>query len=149
MNSGPLLYSSLAFGCGVLIAVQAATNASLIKHVESVPYSAVALFAAGFVALFIIAMASGSPPGRASWAAAPAWSYVGGVIVALYLLSITYLVPKIGVGPAIVLIVAGQILGATLIDGFGLFGVEMRLPSLQNLIGIGLIILGVALARNA
>lgn len=149
MTGGPLFYSSLALGCGVLIAVQAATNASLIKNVESVPYSAAALFAAGFAVLLIIAMVSGTPPGRSSWAAAPVWSYAGGVIVALYLLSITFLVPKIGVGPAIVLIVAGQILGATLIDAFGLFGIDMRLPSMKNIIGIGLIILGVALARSA
>lgn len=149
MTSGPLLYSLLALGCGVLIAVQAATNAALIKSVDSVPYSAAALFAAGFAVLVIIAMVSGPPPARASWAAAPAWSYVGGVIVAIYLMSITFLVPKLGVGPAIVLIVSGQILGATLIDAFGLFGVETRLPSVNNLIGMALIVLGVALARNA
>lgn len=148
MTGGPLVYIALALGCGALIAVQAATNVSLIKSVGSVPYAAAVLFGVGFAVLLIVAAASGTPPGKGAWASAPVWSYGGGVIVALYLLSITFLVPKIGVGPAIILIVVGQILGATLIDAFGLFGVEIRLPSMKNLIGIGFIILGVALARS-
>jgi bacterial/archaeal transporter family-2 protein len=62
-----------------------------------------------------------SAPRLAELGRAPWWSYLGGLIVAFYVLTITFLVPRIGVGAAIALIVTGQILAALTIDHFGLF----------------------------
>src|SRR6478752_1067358 len=97
MNGSPLvpLLWALALAAGALIPVQAAANAALARAVG----------------------------GRADWAglpAAPPWAYAGGLVVAAYVLTITFLVPRLGVGAAVALIVTGQIVGALAVDHFGL-----------------------------
>ncbi len=59
-------------------------------------------------------------PSVAELRAAPWWSYTGGLIVAFYVFTITFLAPRLGVGTAIALIVTGQIAAALAIDHFGL-----------------------------
>jgi bacterial/archaeal transporter family-2 protein len=110
MNGSPLvpLLWALALAAGALIPVQAAANAALARSLGgSVPAAALVLFAVAAAAAAGLALAVG---GRADWAglpAAPPWAYAGGLIVAAYVLTITFLVPRLGVGAAIALIVTG------------------------------------------
>ena len=117
-----LLLWMLAFVSGALIPVQAASNAALSKVIHgNVPFAAMTLFlvAAAATALAVTAMGQGVPA-LADLKAAPWWSYSGGVIVAFYVFTITFLSPRLGVGTAISLIVAGQVFSALAIDHFGL-----------------------------
>lgn len=117
-----LLLWTLAFVSGALIPVQAASNAALSKVIHgNVPFAALTLFlvAAAATALAVGAMGQGVPSG-AELATAPWWSYSGGFIVAFYVFTITFLAPRIGVGTAISLIVAGQVFSALTIDHYGL-----------------------------
>jgi transporter family-2 protein len=102
--------------------VQAAANAALSKSIRgNVPFSALALFIiAGGATVLALVIARAPIPPAASLRAAPWWSYLGGLIVAFYVFSITFLAPRIGVGAAISLVVTGQILAALTIDHFGL-----------------------------
>jgi transporter family-2 protein len=77
---------------------------------------------------------------------APTWSYVGGFIVAAYVLTITFLVPRLGVGAAIALVVTGQIAAALLIDQFGLFRALTVPLTPVRLLGGVLMVAGVSLA---
>ncbi|MGI9296773.1 MAG: DMT family transporter [Gammaproteobacteria bacterium] len=139
----------LALVCGALIALQAATNAVLFRSLENVVWSAAVLLAVGLCVLLLAAAATGAvPPAAAQFKAAPAWAYTGGIVVATYVVVITFLVPKIGVGNAVVLIVAGQIMAAVLFDHFGLFGVEQKLMDIKRAAGIVLLTAGVYLART-
>ena len=112
----------LALIAGALIPVQAAANAALSKSIRgNVPFSALTLFVvAGVATVLALLLAREPTPTVASLRAAPWWSYLGGLIVAFYVFSITFLAPRIGVGTAISLIVIGQILAALTIDHFGL-----------------------------
>ena len=56
---------------------------------------------------------------------------------------ITILVPRIGVGAAIALIVTGQILCAVAIDHFGFFNVQVRSIDTSRLVGVLLMIAGI------
>src|SRR6187402_2107125 len=79
-----------------------------------------ALFAvAGAASAVVVLLVRGQVPPAAALSAAPWWSYLGGVIVAFYVFTITFLAP-LGVGTAISLIVTGQIVAALTIDDFGL-----------------------------
>jgi transporter family-2 protein len=112
----------MAIVSGALIPVQAASNAALAKAIHgNVPFAALTLFvvAAAATALATLALGQGYP----SWsevAKAPWWSYSGGLVVAFYVFTITFLSPRLGVGTAIALIVTGQVLSALTIDHFGL-----------------------------
>jgi transporter family-2 protein len=55
---------------------------------------------------------------------------------------ITILVPRLGVGTAISVIVTGQILCAVAIDHFGFFGVEVRSIDTNRLMGMLMMIAG-------
>ncbi len=69
-----------------------------------------------------------------------------GLIVALYVLTITFLAPRLGVGTAVALIVTGQVLDALLIDHFGLLR-SLTFPlTAARLAGAVLMIAGVFLA---
>jgi transporter family-2 protein len=79
---------------------------------------------------------------------APSYGYLGGIIVATYVVMITILVPRIGVGTAIGFIVTGQILFAVLIDHFGLFNVAVRPIDIPRFVGVLLIVGGVYLVMR-
>ncbi len=144
-----LLLSLAALLTGSLIPVQAAANAALSQSIGSVGYAALLLFTVGFgaVALFIMVSAR-QPPALAQFGSAPAYAYVGGLIVATYLLAITYLAPRLGVGNAICFIVTGQIIAAVLIDHFGLMGTPQQLLDAKRGGGVLLMVAGLFLARS-
>ncbi len=144
-----LLLPIIAVCAGGLIPVQAAANASLSKSLGSVVYPALILFVVGlvFVASYI-AVNRIPMPRLTELASAPAYSYIGGIIVATYVLSITYLAPRMGVGNAICFIVTGQILIAVLIDHFGLLGTATTPINWQRSTGVLLMISGLFLARS-
>ena len=76
----------------------------------------------------------------------PAWLWLGGVLSAFILLSITFAAPRIGVAAAIGLVITGQLLVAAAIDRFGWFGFE-RIPlHWPRVLGIVLLAGGAALS---
>ena len=143
----PLLWL-LALIAGALIPVQAAANSALSRSVrDNVPFAAMALFViAGLATATVLALTGVSLPGLAEVRRAPWWSYLGGLIVAFYVLTITFLVPRIGVGTSIALIVTGQILAALTIDHFGLFRALTFHLTLIRMVGAALMITGAFLA---
>ncbi|MGH7976605.1 MAG: DMT family transporter [Limisphaerales bacterium] len=145
-----LLFGLLALLAGALIPVQAAANAALSKSLQgNVAVSAVILFVvAGVIACAAVLLSGAKIPSLKQFAAAPTWSYIGGVIVAIYVLTITFLVPRIGVGPAISLIVTGQIMAALIIDQFGLLGALQFSLTTGRIIGAILMITGVFLTTR-
>lgn len=143
-----LLLWLLALVAGALIPVQAAANAALSKSIHgNVPFAALTLFVvAGATTLAAVLLSGSRFPSVEELRAAPAWSYVGGLIVATYVLAVTFLVPRLGVGAAIALIVTGQIAAALLIDQFGLFRALTVPLTPVRLLGGVLMVTGVILA---
>ncbi len=151
MNSTTMfvLLCAAALLVGALIPIQAATNAALSKSLESVFYASLILFLVGlvFVAVFLTIRGEAPPP-AAAFQMAPGYGYLGGFIVATYVISITYLAPRIGVGNAICFIVTGQILSAVIIDHFGLFGAVIHDLNWRRISGVVLMIAGLFLAHR-
>jgi bacterial/archaeal transporter family-2 protein len=138
----------LAFVAGALIPVQAAANAALSKSIQgNVAFAALTLFVvAGAASAGAALLAGGQIPTAAALRAAPWWSYLGGLIVAFYVFTITFLAPRLGVGTAISLIVTGQIVAALTIDHFGLLR-SLTFPlTPARLVGAVLMAVGVFLA---
>ena len=66
--------------------------------------------------------------------------------MAFYVFTITFLAPRLGVGTAIALIVAGQVVAALTIDHFGLLR-SLTFPlTPARLVGAALMVVGVFLA---
>ena len=143
-----VLLGLLALASGGLIAVQAAANAALSRAIQgNVPFVATTLFLVALAGAAVVLASSGRGlPSAGQLAEAPWWSYTGGLIVAFYVFTITFLAPRIGVGNAIALIVAGQVLAALAIDHFGLMRSLVFELSWTRAAGALLMTIGVFLA---
>jgi transporter family-2 protein len=76
----------------------------------------------------------------------PLWLWTAGIMGLIVILSITYATPRIGATATIGILIAGQLAMGTVIDRFGLFGLE-RIPiGPERLLGIGLLAAGAALS---
>lgn len=143
------LFLGLALITGALIPIQAATNAAFSRSVGNATITTIVVLIVGLIGMFVFALVTRTAiPGGQQLRSAPGYSYLGGLIVATYIIMITILVPRIGVGTAIGLIVTGQIICAVIIDHFGLFNVVVHPISITRFVGIGLMILGVYLVMK-
>lgn len=77
------------------------------------------------------------------------WILLGGIFGACYVMLSAWLAPMLGTGQLIVLSLSGQLLFSTLIDQFGLFKAEKRPISVNKIIGLILMFIGVFLVHFA
>src|SRR5437868_6521851 len=144
-----LVYFALALITGALIPVQAATNAAFNKSIGSPSIAGLMVFVVGLAGMILFVLFSRTAlPAPKQLASAPLYSYLGGIIVATYVVMITILVPRIGVGTAIALIVTGQIICAVIIDHFGFFNVTVRSISITRIAGVFLMFGGIYLVMK-
>ena len=80
---------------------------------------------------------------------APRHLLLAGILIAFYVLSMTVIAPKFGVGNAIFFVLIGQLLSAATIDHFALFGVQSVALSWPRLSGLLLMATGVLLIQKA
>ena len=143
------IFPALALITGALIPVQAATNAAFSKSIGNPIVTALVVFIIGLIGMILFVLLSKtSLPTQQQLTSVPLYGYLGGLIVATYVFMITILVPRIGVGAAIGLIVTGQIICAVTIDHFGLFNVAVRSISITRAAGIVLMIGGIYLVMK-
>ena len=143
-----LLYSLLALLGGALFPIQTAINAQLGRSVGGALPATIVSFVVGLTALLTIYVVSPRQPlDVAVLRAVPAYAWIGGLLGATFLGLSVFLLPHLGSGTLLCLVVAGQILTATLIDWLGLFGLLARDLSLPRIAGAVLVAIGVVLVR--
>jgi transporter family-2 protein len=133
---------------GIGIPVMAALNGGLGLRLGNPVLAANMLFLVAF-AVSLVALAINSDPIKPDFTGISPKYFLGGVLVAFYVLSVTFVAPRLGVGNAIVLVLLGQIIAAAVIDHFGLFTAARSPLTGWRMIGITLMIAGVALARRS
>jgi transporter family-2 protein len=69
-----------------------------------------------------------------------------GALGASLVFAIAWLIPQVGAGPLMITLLAGQILGGLLMSHFGWLGSPVDRITLPKLAGVGLMIIGVAIA---
>lgn len=143
-----ILYSLLALAGGVLFPVQTAINAQLARSIGGPLAATIVSFWVGLAALTAVYLATT----RFSFdfgmlRTLPPYLFIGGLLGATFLGLSVFLMPKIGSGTLMCLVVAGQIVAAMTIDYFGLFGLPARDLSLARIGGAALVAFGVFLVR--
>ncbi len=138
--------STLMFATGIGIPIMAALSAGLGARMGSPWVAVVILFLVGTLTV-VVALAIMGVPASLNWRVPP-YFYVGGFLVAFYVLSVTWVAPRIGVGNAIFFVLIGQIAAAATIDQFGLFGAPVSPITLRRWLGIVLMAAGVFFARR-
>ena len=141
-------YSLLALIGGALFPIQTAINAQLGRALGGALPATIVSFLVGLTALVAIyVLSSRQPFDAAMLRSVPAYAWIGGLLGAAFLGMSVFLLPRLGSGTLLCLVVAGQILTAILIDSFGLFGVTARDLSPVRLAGAALVAIGVVLVR--
>lgn len=148
MPSGTALgYSIIMLMTGIGIPVMAALNGQLGVRLGNPAAASVILFLS---ALLIAIAATGvvGLPDMARLRAAPMHLFFSGAFVAFYVLSITWIGPRFGIGNAVFLVLLGQIVAAAMIDHFGLFGVPRSPLTALRVCGMAVMAIGVLMARR-
>lgn len=141
-------YALIMLLAGVGIPTLAALNAALGKHMGSPAAAATILFLIALCTAVAAAIVTG-PQALARVAGAPRHLLLGGVLVAFYVLSITYIAPTFGVGNAVFFVLIGQLISAATIDHFGLFGAQISPLSLTRAAGLAIMGVGVWVTQQA
>ena len=148
MHSTPA-YILIMLAAGFGIPMLAALNASLGTRLGT-PFAAGAiLFCVALSAAVLMLFLTGSASALAKAPAQPKHLFLAGLLVAFYVLSVTWVAPRFGVGNAVFFVLLGQLASAALIDHFGLFGARVSPLSLTRAGGIALMASGVWLTQQA
>ena len=141
-------YALIMLAARIGIPTLAALNAALGQHLGAPSAAAFVLFCVALLCCLVATVVTG-PAALAGVLSAPKPLFFGGVLVAFYVLSVTYIAPHFGVGNAVFFVLLGQLISAAAIDHFGLFGAQVSPLSLTRAAGISVMALGVWITQLA
>jgi transporter family-2 protein len=143
-----ITYAVWAFTAGALIPLMAILNGGLARATGGAIQATVLLFAIGLLASLVVAVTTKAHfPAIQTLARISLPQYAGGMIVAFYILSITFIAPRFGVGNAILFAVTAQLLTSALIDHFELAGAALRPLTAMRAGGLLIVIIGVVITQ--
>jgi len=141
-----VFYALAMLVVGLGIPMFAALNGGLATRLQNpMLASTVALLAALGIVASSLLLTHGVPEFRIDAPIALHY-YLGGVFVAIYILGMTWVAPRFGVGNAVAFVLLGQLISMSLIDHFAWFGAAHHPITLQRLLGLALMAVGVFLS---
>lgn len=144
-----ILFIALALCAGIIIPFQSAMNAQLGKTLQSPYFSALTVFIVALIGmcLYILVFRHAIPASQ-NFKASPGWSYLGGILGAVYILLIVICAPKLGIGNVTVMVLMGQIVAAIVIDHWGLLKTPVHPINWPRVAGVLLMAAGVYLVKK-
>jgi transporter family-2 protein len=132
---------------GVSFVFQQAVNSQLRINIESPWWAGFVSYLGGTLVMLLMAVALREPLHLAAAGKAPWLSWTGGLFGAIYIAISILMLPRLGAATTVALIVLGQMAGSVAFDHFGFLGAAEHPVNVARMIGILMIILGVALTR--
>jgi bacterial/archaeal transporter family-2 protein len=148
----PPPWIGLGLLAGAALPIQGAINARLRAELDA-PIAAgafsfvVATAAMALVLAVALALARAPRPRVAPLRRVPWWGWLGGLCGATYVTSVFLLIPEIGAAPTIALTVAGQQVASVFVDRYGLLRLPRRAIPSRRLLGVAILLAGVALIQ--
>lgn len=145
VNPWLLAGGAVAIVIGAVLPLQALVNARLGQVTGGALFASFVSFLVGTLVLAGALIATRARwPSIATVVVQPGWIWLGGVIGAVYVLSATVLVPRIGAASLICLIVLGQLVGSLLLDHYGVLA-DVRRIDATRVVGAALVAVGAVL----
>ena len=146
MSGGTALAVAMTTVAGLAGSVQVAVMGRFGERIGVFEALAFATLLTAIFSSVVLLIARQSVSAYADGMRAPLWLWSAGVMGLIVILSITFATPRIGATATIGILIAGQLAMGTVIDRFGLLGLE-RIPiGPWRLLGIGLLAVGAALS---
>lgn len=141
------IFLVLAFLIGISNALQSGVNAQLRESLNNPILAGITSFSFGLVILLIVfACFNQDPvPKIQDLRDIPLTRFLGGVLGAFYVITVIFIVRKIGSSNMMCLIIAGQMATVMTIDHFGLQGFAIHQITWPRLAGAVLVVSGVVL----
>lgn len=132
---------------GMFSASQTAINGHLGIVLKSNVQAALISFLVGVIFLVILVVIL-RPHFHLERRKNPWWMWLGGIIGAIFVLSNIYLVPILGTGLVVVVVLVGIISGSLLIDQFGLFQSKKNPITFAQVVSLLIMVSGVVIIRT-
>jgi len=139
------LAAALAVTAGLLGAVQVAVMGRLGERIGSLEAVLIAAIVTGLIIVPSLLVARRGVGGLGETLSQPWWMLTGGALGAAIVLSITIAGPRIGTTAVVGLLIAGQLVAATVIDRYGWFGFDRVALDWPRVLGLVLLAAGAAL----
>ena len=125
---------------GMAIGLQGPLSSIITQKLGSLE-SVFIIHLGGAIAALIPMLFFGSKLGQ--WKSVPWYALVAGSFGLIVITAMGYMIPRIGAAGALITLLAGQILVASILDHFGWLGMASRAIDLQRIIGFGVVMVGV------
>ena len=145
MSGGNALAVTLSLVAGVAGTVQIAVMGKLGDRIGVVPALAFAAVVAAGVGVLALLVTRRSLVGFADAAQQPWWLWIGGLMGAFVVFTITVAGPRIGTTATVAVFLVGQFAAAVVVDRYGLFGLDRIAVGWPRVLGLTLIAVGAAL----
>lgn len=144
-----ILFYLLPVFAGVAITIQAGINSQLRLALQHPLLAAFISFTVGTVALgALLVFSKEALPQLSQYSHINWYKYTGGLLGA-FVVTVTLLaVARIGAGNMFVLIVAGQLVTAVVMDHYGVLGLKANPVTVQKFLGICLLVAGAWLVNK-
>ena len=145
-----IFYIAAAIAIGACVSLQPPINAAMARTLGNPLLAASISIAISLVSVVLVWLAWGKGAGElAQIRALPWWVVIGGMVGVVFVVGGVMVAPVLGVALFFVCVVAGQLLGSTLADQFGAFGMQVKPVNMMKLLGLALVIAGAALVENS
>jgi transporter family-2 protein len=143
MNAN-FLYFSIAIIAGLAVTIQAGVNNELQISIKHPLTAALISFIIGafFLAILILISQPKEFSTFANISTTSWWKLTGGLLGAIYICSLIFIIPKIGAANAIGFAVAAQLIFSVIFDHFAWAGFPHNPINWQRMLGIVLLVLG-------
>ena len=143
--TGLLLFALLV---GLVLPLQAGINSQLRTHIGHPLWAALISFSVGTGMLAVVLAVTRAGWPVVGWVGRVPWlQWTGGVLGATFVTSAVVLAPRLGAATLVAAVVAGQMIGSLLIDHYGIVGYPQHSVSVERVIGVALVMAGVALIQ--
>lgn len=142
----------LVFVSGLLVPVQSAMNSRMRHYVENPYYSSVINSVVGAIAIIIVAFAVQSFLPEGSWRGAgqaPWWAWCGGMVGVFFITVALLSITRTGASGYSATVIAGQMLGAVILDHYGWLYLPQHHVNGPRLLGVALLMAGAWLIQRS
>lgn len=143
-----IIYTSLTFLMGIIMAIYLPMNSSVSNHIGSSITANITFFLAALLTSIVIFFTFGQFDTIYKIKDVPPYLYLTGIISAFMVLGTTFLIPRIGARKFFILIIAGQIVMAMVVAHFGILETTKDPITVKKIIGAALVILGTVISTS-
>ena len=140
MQSG--MYILFALLIGLISSVYMPMNSSVSKYLGSPLTASVTFYAVALITSIVLFILFGERETLNNIKSVPPYLFLTGFVSAFIVLSITFLIPVIGIRKLAIMTIAGQITMAMIVSHFGMLESPVDPITTRKLVGAGLLFIG-------